>query len=215
MFNLQEYVSEYVRVLRRLDGSSVERMAEAIVGAWLSGRTVFICGNGGSASSASHVATDLTKLTAPARGPRLRAMALNESASTISAVGNDISYDQIFAEQLRTFCQANDVVIGFSTSGASPNVLRAIEYANSVGATTLGVTGRTGAPLQRVARHCVVVDSTSVQHTEDATMVVGHVLCLRVKEALQVVHGQSELWSSAPAQAPHLNATAVVSEATA
>jgi D-sedoheptulose 7-phosphate isomerase len=191
MFNLQEYLSEYVRVLRCLDGAQVERMAEAIVGAWVAGRTVFVCGNGGSASSASHIATDLTKLTGPPKGPRLRAVSLTESASTISAIANDIAYDQIFVEQLRAFCQRNDVVIGLSTSGSSPNVLAALEYANSVGATTLGITGRNGTPLRQTAKHTLVVDSTSVQHTEDATMVAGHVLCLRVKDALQVVYYQS------------------------
>jgi D-sedoheptulose 7-phosphate isomerase len=191
MFNLQEYLTEYVRVLRRLDAAVVERMAESIVGAWLTGRTVFLCGNGGSASSASHIATDLTKLTAPQGGPRLRAVSLTESASTISAIANDIAFDQIFTEQLRAFCQRNDVVIGLSTSGSSPNVLSALEYANSVGATTLGITGRNGRLLRQLAKHTLIVDSTSVQHTEDATMVAGHVLCLRVREALQVMHVQS------------------------
>lgn len=206
MFNSEQYVDEYVRVLRRLDSAMIERMAELLVGAWQTRTTVFLCGNGGSAASASHIATDLTKLTAPAQGPRLRAMALNESASSISAIGNDIAYEDIFAEQLRTFCNRNDVVVGLSTSGSSPNVLRAVEYANSIGAVTLGITGHHGAKLQHLARHTLVVDSASVQHIEDATMVAGHMLCLRVRHALSVLHIQSRL---RPAQ-PMSPATALV-----
>jgi D-sedoheptulose 7-phosphate isomerase len=190
MFNTQQYITDYVRVLRRIDGASVERMAEIVVGAWSAGRTVFICGNGGSAASASHLATDLTKLTAFGQGPRLRAMALNESGSSISAIANDIAYEQVFAEQLRAFCQYHDVVIGLSTSGSSPNVLRAIEYANSVGAFTIGMTGRNGTKLQNLAFHTLMFDSTSVQHLEDATMAAGHMLCLRVKEAIQLLQLQ-------------------------
>lgn len=196
MFNSEQYIDEYVRVLRRLDSAMIERMAELLVGAWRTRTTVFLCGNGGSAASASHLATDLSKLTAPTHGPRLRAMALNESTSSISAIGNDIAYEDIFAEQLRTFGNRNDIVIGLSTSGSSPNVLRAVEYANSIGAVTLGITGQQGAKLQQVARHTLIVDSTSVQHVEDATMVAGHMLCLRVRHALSVLHIQSRLRSA-------------------
>jgi DNA-binding MurR/RpiR family transcriptional regulator len=82
------------------------------------------------------------------------------------------------------FVDPQDVVIGFSTSGSSPNVIRAIEYANSVGAMTIGITGRRGQQLGALAHRTLVVDSTSVQQIEDATMVVGHLVCLRVKELI-------------------------------
>jgi D-sedoheptulose 7-phosphate isomerase len=184
MLDMQNYLDEYLNVLRAIDPVSVEGMAEVVFQAWREGRTVFCCGNGGSASSASHFATDLTKLTAPARGRRIKAMALTESASTISAVGNDIAYQEIFVEQLRAFLEPGDVVIGFSTSGSSPNVLRAIEYASQEGAITLGVTGSGGNQLGSIAYQTLYVSSTSVQHVEDATMVVGHLVCLRVKDLI-------------------------------
>lgn len=182
MLDITNYLDEYLGVLRGIDERTVETLSDAIFQAWRNGRTVFCCGNGGSASSASHFVTDLVKLTAPAQGRRVRAMALTESASTISAVGNDIAYQEIFVEQLRAFLEPGDVVIGFSTSGASPNVLRALEYANEVGATTLGVTGRTGEKLGALATQTLFIDSTSVQHIEDATMVVGHLMVLRVRD---------------------------------
>jgi D-sedoheptulose 7-phosphate isomerase len=182
--NFGQYLAEYMTVLRSLNWGEVESIALALLRAWKEGRTVFCCGNGGSAASASHFMMDLAKLTAPVCGPRLRAMALNENVAAISAISNDISYEQIFAEQLRMFLDPNDVVIGFSTSGSSPNVIRAIEYANSAGAVTFGITGRRGHQLEELAQEAIVIDSTSVQQIEDATMVIGHLVCLRVKELI-------------------------------
>jgi D-sedoheptulose 7-phosphate isomerase len=182
--NFGQYLAEYTTVLRSLSWADIESIAAALLRAWKEGRTVFCCGNGGSAANASHFMMDLAKLTAPVRGPRLRAMALNENIAAISAISNDISYEEIFAEQLRMFLDPNDVVIGFSTSGSSPNVIRAIEYANSVGAVTFGITGRRGLQLEALAQETIVIDSTSVQQIEDATMVIGHLVCLRVKELI-------------------------------
>lgn len=184
MLDFAHYLDDYLGVLKGLDQARVEALSHAIFQAWRQGRTVFCCGNGGSASSASHFITDLMKLTAPPRGRRVRAMALTESASTISAVGNDIAYQEIFVEQLRAFLEPGDVVIGFSTSGSSPNVVRAMEYAKEVGAVTLGVTGANGQKLGSIADQTLFVTSTSVQHVEDATMVVGHLVCLRVKDLI-------------------------------
>ncbi len=178
------YVEDYIGVLKKLDETTVERLAQVLLGTWRANRTVFCCGNGGSAASASHFVLDLTKLTATPRGLRLRAVALTESIAAISAISNDSAYEEIFSEQLRPFLAPGDVVIGFSTSGSSPNVLRAVHYANSMGAITIGVTGRHGRRLESIARHTLVVQSSSVQQIEDATMMVAHILCLRVKDLI-------------------------------
>ena len=184
MFSVKRYLDEYLGLLSHLDPTAIEGLAQVLLGAWRTNRTVFCCGNGGSATNACHFVADLTKLTAPARGRRLRALALTESVAAISAIANDISYDEIFVEQMRSFIAPNDVLVAFSTSGASPNVIRAVEYANSVAAVTVAVTGRQGVRLQGLARHVLVVHSTSVQQIEDATMMVGHLLCLRTKELI-------------------------------
>lgn len=189
MLDLPGYVDGYVAALRRLDLAAISRLAQLVFAAWRGRHTVFVCGNGGSAANAAHIATDLAKLTAPRRGPRLRAVALGESLSGLSAVANDESYDQVFAEQLRTFLSPNDLVIGLSTSGSSPNVLRAVEYANTAGAVTIGVTGLGGGTLRSRVHHPIVVASRSVQHIEDATMVIGHVLCLLVRDLVLAVGG--------------------------
>lgn len=185
MFDSQSYMQGYVQVLSFLDIGVIERMADVMVEAWRQRRTVFVCGNGGSAASACHFATDLTKLTAPPRGHRLRSVSLTESLSAISAIGNDLAYDEIFAEQLRASLEPGDVVLGFSTSGSSPNVLRAIEYANQSDAVTLGITGQRGQLLHDRAHLTLVVASDSVQHIEDATMVAAHLLCLRVASQIK------------------------------
>lgn len=183
MFDARLYLDDFLRSVRHLDVESVSRMSAMIFEAWVRGRTVFCCGNGGSAASATHFATDLTKLTiSPRHSRRVKAVALTESLSAITAIGNDLSYGEIFVEQLRPFMQAGDVLLGFSTSGSSPNVLRAVQYANDCGAVSLGITGRNGAAMQALALETLMIDSTSVQHIEDATMVASHIICMQVKE---------------------------------
>jgi D-sedoheptulose 7-phosphate isomerase len=181
MFDAQHYMQRYMQVLAWLDTEMIGRMADILVVAWRSQRRVFACGNGGSAASACHFAADLTKLTAPPGGPRLRAVSLAESLSAISAIGNDLAYEEIFAEQLRGTIDVGDVVFGLSTSGSSRNVLRALEYANEAGAITLGITGQRGQLLKARARLTLAVASDSVQHVEDATMVALHMLCLKTQ----------------------------------
>lgn len=182
MFDTRQHLDDFIRTVRRLDLDAVARMSAVVYDTWTRGRTVFCCGNGGSAASASHFAVDLAKLTvSPRHQRRVRVLALTESLSAISAIANDSSYEEVFVEQLRPFLQPGDVLLGLSTSRSSPNVIRAVEYANDAGAITLGITGRNGAKLASLAHETLVVDSTNVQHVEDATMVAGHMICLQVK----------------------------------
>jgi len=179
----EQYIDEVVVALLELDTHLLERVSWQLAEAYLDGRTVFVCGNGGSASTASHLATDLTKLTTPPEAERrLKCMALTESASTITAVGNDLSYEDIFVEQLRTWMSPGDIVIGISTSGSSPNVIKAIEYANQNGALTVGMTGSKGAELRRLARETLVIASDSVQRIEDLSLIATHLLVLLTKD---------------------------------
>ena len=116
------------------------------------GRQIFVCGNGGSASTASHFACDIVKGASYSRPQRFRIMALNDQFATLTAYANDVSYDCVFVEQLRNFAQPGDLVMGISGSGNSPNVLRAMEYANSIGCRTLALTGRDGGKLGPLAQ---------------------------------------------------------------
>ena len=120
--------------------------------AYLRNRTVFFIGNGGSASTASHLAADFSKLTTRPGQARLRCMALVDSVAALTAAGNDFAYEEVFVEQLRTFMEPGDVVVGISTSGRSKNVLKAVEYANRCGAITFGITGAEGDALRAITR---------------------------------------------------------------
>jgi D-sedoheptulose 7-phosphate isomerase len=178
-----EYIDELILALAGLDTHRLERLSWLLAETYMDGNTVFVCGNGGSASTASHLATDLTKLaTPPGAARRLRCMALTESASTMTAIGNDLSYDEVFVEQLRAWMNSGDMVIGISTSGNSPNVLRAIEYGNQNGAFTVGITGSKDNELRRLARETVVIGSSSVQRIEDLSMIAAHLLVLLTKD---------------------------------
>lgn len=180
-FSAAVYMAELTSALRELDHATVERISWAMVDAQTAGRTVFICGNGGSSAVATHWAADLSKLTALPGRPRLRVMSLTDSASTITAAANDFDYSEIFVDQLRTFMAPSDVVIGISTSGRSPNVLRAMEYANQHGGISIGITGQGGQALKAVASLTLVIASTSVQRIEDVAGVAAHLACLHTR----------------------------------
>jgi D-sedoheptulose 7-phosphate isomerase len=180
--NSSTYVAELTQALRLLDLQAVERLAQVLHHAYLRNRTVFCIGNGGSASTASHLAADLSKLTTRPGQARLRCMALVDSVAALTAAGNDFAYDDVFVEQLRTFMEPGDVVIGISTSGRSKNVLRAVEYANNCGGITVGITGADGDALRAITADSVSIASLSVQQIEDLTMVAGHMACLATRE---------------------------------
>lgn len=181
-FSTDAYLAELAAALEALDRGAVERIAAALVEAQCAGRMVFICGNGGSAAIATHWAADLSKLTAVPGQPRLRVMSLTDSAAAMTAAANDFDYQEVFVDQLRTFMSAGDVVIGISTSGRSPNVLRALEYAVAHGGHALGITGQTGDALAAVASVTLVVASTSVQRVEDVAGIAAHLACLLARD---------------------------------
>jgi D-sedoheptulose 7-phosphate isomerase len=181
----QHYLDVLGRLVSQLNVGELTAMSDAICAAYDEGRMIFSCGNGGSASTASHFAADLSKLTiVPGVDRRLKAMCLSDSQPSMTAIGNDLAYDEIFAEQLRTFLEPGDVVLGLSTSGSSPNVLKAFEYARARGGVTMGVTGASGLPLRNRSTYCVTVDSTSVQHVEELTLVATHLLCVMTRAKL-------------------------------
>jgi len=104
------------------------------------------------------------------------------NAGLLTAAGNDLAYEEVFVEQLRTFMEAGDVVVGISTSGRSRNILRAVEYANQRGAITFGITGADGGPLRAMTADSLSIPSLSVQQIEDLTTVAGHIACLATRE---------------------------------
>src|SRR3954454_10133651 len=139
-------------------------------------RGIFVCGNGGSATTSSHFVCDMVKGASSKRDKRFRIMALTDSLPTITAYANDVSYECIFVEQLKNFAQPGDVVMAISGSGNSPNVLRAIEYANSIGCKTVALTGRDGGKLGPLAQLNIQVPVPHMGRIEDAHMIVCHMI---------------------------------------
>ena len=150
----QPYMQRLEHELRRIDLTAMQRWADHLYEAWSNDRFVFIFGNGGSGTTASHMAEDLGKSTLKSEDlrdeskKRLKVISLTDNAGWIMAVGNDVAYDQIFVQQLMNYGGRGDLVIAISGSGNSPNVLNAVDWANRHGLLTFGLTGYSGGKLQ-------------------------------------------------------------------
>lgn len=172
-----EYKSALLEAIDRIDLGKVQRAIDWFREARDEGRRIFVCGNGGSAATASHFACDVVKGASFNRPSRFRLMALTDSMPTMTAYSNDVSYECVFVEQLKNFAQPGDVVMAISGSGNSPNVLRAVEYANSIGCRTLGLTGRDGGKLGPMSQLNIQVGVPHMGRIEDAHMVICHMIC--------------------------------------
>lgn len=175
-FGLQ-YKAKLLSALEKVDTHAVGRAIDILSAARDANRHIFVCGNGGSASTASHFVCDMVKGASYNRHARFRIMALTDSLPTITAYSNDVSYECIFAEQLKNFAEPKDVLIAISGSGNSPNVLCAMEYANSIGCETIALTGRDGGKLGPMAKLQIRVSEPHMGRIEDAHMIICHMLC--------------------------------------
>jgi len=171
-FSAAAYLVEAQRVLASMDTDALERLAELLHQAYENNRAIFIFGNGGSAATASHFAEDLCHGTVdPARRTdesvrRYRAMSLVDNVPWVLALANDLGYERIFVEQLRSLATAGDVTVAISGSGNSPNVLRAVEWANEHGLVTVGITGFDGGQLKKIRQEGVHVPVDDMALTE-------------------------------------------------
>jgi D-sedoheptulose 7-phosphate isomerase len=174
---LQSYKSEVLKAIETLDLEKVGQAIETLRRARQEGRSIFVCGNGGSASTASHFVADMVKGASYGRQSRFRIMALTDSLPTLTAYSNDVSYECVFVEQLKNFAAPEDVVLAVSGSGNSPNVLRAVEYGNSIGCRTIALTGRDGGQLGRLAQLNLQVSHPHMGRIEDAHLIALHMIC--------------------------------------
>ncbi|MEI9813407.1 MAG: SIS domain-containing protein, partial [Acidobacteriota bacterium] len=181
------FLGSYIQSLRSaLDTVNLNELEKAVT--WFKeardeGRRIFVLGNGGSASSASHFATDIVKGASYGHEKRFRIIALTDSMSTVTAYANDVSFDCVFAEQLKNFAEPGDVVLAISSSGNSPNVLRAVECANELGCRTIGMTGRDGGKLGPISQINLHVGEAHTGRIEDAHMVMCHMIAYYFMEA--------------------------------
>jgi D-sedoheptulose 7-phosphate isomerase len=164
------------RMLASLDEATVANLATLVEQTGAAGRTIYTLGNGGSAVVASHFVNDMGVNSWVEARPGFRVISLADSAASITAVANDVGLEEIFSRQLECGLVAGDLVIALSVSGNSPNVLRAVEFANGAGGVTVGLSGFDGGRLAKLARHAIVIPSSSDEYgpVEDAFSVIFH-----------------------------------------
>ncbi len=179
----EQYKAQLLDTIQALDTDKIQQAIGVLAKARDEGRRIFTCGNGGSASAASHFATDMVKGASFGRDKRFRIMALTDSLPTITAYSNDVCYECVFVEQLKNFAERGDVVIAISGSGNSPNVLQAIEYAKSIGCRTIALTGRDGGKLGPMADLNLQVAHPHMGRIEDAHLIMLHMIGYYFMEA--------------------------------
>lgn len=176
---------EAVRVaLSRIPLPDVARVVDAVRTAHVQGRHIYIFGNGGSASTATHFACDLSKATVIKGRRRLRVTSLTDNIALMTALANDMSYEHVFAEPVRNLVNPGDLVIAISASGNSPNVLKGIGAAREQGAITVGLVGCTGGRLIHMVDICVHVKHHDYGVVEDCHLVLEHAITASVREGL-------------------------------
>lgn len=174
---ITDYLREYERVVRSIPVDKVSDLIEQLRTARSDTRTIFICGNGGSAANASHFAVDLGKSASTVGPRRFRVLSLNDNTPYITAIGNDYSYDDVFVEQLINLASPNDILLCLSVSGDSPNVVKAMKWANKNGLITIGLGSKKRGQLADLASFSILIDDHHYGRVEDAQMTICHLLC--------------------------------------
>lgn len=184
MERVTAYLECIADLLHRLPREPVLRVAQALNQIHRSGGTLYVCGNGGSAATASHFALDLAKGARPRQGPPIRAIALTDSVPLLTAWANDTAYDRVFAEQLAAWYRPGDGLVAISGSGNSPNVLRAVEFVREHGGVSCGLAGYDGGKLAPMVTHPVIVPSDDLEKIEDCHMSLCHLYTAYLREEL-------------------------------
>lgn len=176
------YLSKLQQTMNQLPEERIQQVIQLLVEARMNRRQVFIMGNGGSASTASHFVCDLAKNTRKPELPHYRVIGLTDNMAIFSALANDEGYENVFSQQLISLVQPGDIVIGISTSGNSANVNKAVEVANMMGATTIGFTGFDGGRLRSLVDVEIHVPSDCIEHVEDIHLMLEHLIVKALKD---------------------------------
>jgi D-sedoheptulose 7-phosphate isomerase len=163
--------------------SAVVKVADAMTKCLRSGNKILLLGNGGSAADAQHLAAELSGRFLKERAS-LSGWALTTNSSVLTAIGNDYSFDDVFARQIQGMGSPDDIAFAISTSGNSPNVLRAVNVARERRLVTVGLTGKTGGKLRGAVDHCICIPSEQTPRIQEAHILTGHILCELIEETL-------------------------------
>lgn len=182
--NPSAYLSCLQNLIADVDLQAVERVASIFMEVSARGGTIYICGNGGSASTASHMACDLSKNVNGGRAERLRIISLTDNLAHFSAIANDLDYSEVFVEPLRNLLTPGDAILAISASGNSPNVVKAAQFAREVGATVIAFTGFGGGELRHLGHEVLHVPCNEYGPVEDLHLVFNHLLVLFLRERI-------------------------------
>ncbi len=191
----EHYVDDFAKILSRIESGQLSKFINLLMDAYEGGKSIYVIGNGGSAANASHFAQDLAK---GCRGPmesekRFRAISLTDNTPFITALSNDDGYQYVFEQQLMTYAGPGDMLVAISGSGNSPNVIRAVEWANRKGLTTVGITGYNGGRLISLAKYSVHVPLNDMCTAESVHSVLLHYIVLEIQEKLNIGCGRQAL----------------------
>ena len=191
---IQNYLSEMKSVIGDISIEDIDRAIELLFEAWKNRGQVFTCGNGGSASTATHFACDLAKTTIVGDKKRFKAYCLNDNIPLTSALINDEGFDNLFYEQLINLFEKGDILICISVHGGagkdkaglwSQNLLKAMRYARDKGGKTIGLSGFDGGPMKEMADACIVVPINSTPHVESFHLALAHLICGRLRQKIE------------------------------
>ena len=182
----KKYVSYLSELLRDLDFKAIEKVIEVFQNARVNGKTIFFVGNGGSAATCSHFAEDLALGTFIAGKTPFKALSLTDNVAYVTAMGNDEGYENIFVGQMRNLFKRGDVLVGISASGNSPNVIKAIEYANDNGGISIGLLGFDGGKMKGICHHYIYIKTMKGEYApvEDIHLVMGHLITTYLKSII-------------------------------
>jgi D-sedoheptulose 7-phosphate isomerase len=176
MDNVDRYVSELRFAIDRLPKDRLAELGEMLYRAYRNEKQVFTLGNGGSASTASHMAADIAKNTIGPNMCRFRVLSLNDNAAILTSLANDLGYENVFSEQLQNLVRPGDLVIAVSGSGNSPNVVNALRYARHQSAEVVGLLGFEGGEAAQLVDLAIIVPSTHYGVIEDVHLVINHII---------------------------------------
>jgi len=188
---LTAYAADAAARLMKTDFGKLAEIGERLLKAKAEGHTVFLMGNGGSAATASHVTNDLVKGCRVGDTPGFRAFCLSDSNALVTCLANDFSYEEIYTILLRTYAKAGDVVLAFSGSGNSPNILHALKTARELGLTTIGLGGRDGGKMKALCDVILIAPTDSMEMLEDMHLVYFHDLVCALRPGLSKLAGQA------------------------
>lgn len=173
---LQDYLEKEAKAVQSLNLDDINTVMNVLEDARLTGKRIFICGNGGSAATASHYCCDFNKGVSEHQEQKYNLECLKDNVPTMMAVANDISYDEVFRFPLRNKMKPGDILIGISGSGNSRNVVNAMDYARSIGGTTIAIVGYSGGKMKEMADYHIHVNIDNMQISEDVHMMLDHLM---------------------------------------